>query len=69
MTRFIFIALTCLFSAPTLAQTPLPAELVSTLDAFVTERRAQGKLPRLSLVIVKDGQVFYTKGYGFGNLA
>jgi CubicO group peptidase (beta-lactamase class C family) len=68
MNRFFFIALACLFSATTSAQTPLPAELVSTIDAFVAERMEQGKLPGLSLVIVKDGQVAYTKGYGFANL-
>jgi CubicO group peptidase (beta-lactamase class C family) len=68
MNKLLFTLLIFLFSATTLAQATLPTELVSKVDAFVTERMVLGKLPGLSLVIVKDGQVTYTKGYGFANI-
>lgn len=68
MTRFFFTFLLAVFTATTSAQTMPPTELVSKVDAFVTERMALGKLPGLSLVVVKDGRVLYSKGYGFANI-
>jgi CubicO group peptidase (beta-lactamase class C family) len=50
------------------AQTMSSPELQTMIDDFVAERMEQGKLPGLSLVIVKDGQILYTKGYGFANI-
>jgi CubicO group peptidase (beta-lactamase class C family) len=46
----------------------LPVALSSRIDTFVHERIAAEKLPGLSLVIVKDGQVRYSQGYGLANL-
>lgn len=46
----------------------LPAALLSRIDTFVFDRMAAQKLPGLSLVIVKDGQVRYSQGYGLANL-
>jgi CubicO group peptidase (beta-lactamase class C family) len=68
----IFISLIFTVIGVTIAQsttpTTLPTALSSSIDSFVQERMVQGKLPGLSLVIVQDGQVAYTKGYGFANV-
>jgi CubicO group peptidase (beta-lactamase class C family) len=48
--------------------TPSPSSLSARIDTFVHERMNAGKLPGLSLVIVKDGEVRISKGYGFANL-
>jgi CubicO group peptidase (beta-lactamase class C family) len=50
------------------AQNMFSPELQAMVDAFVAEHMEQGKLPGVSLVIVQDGQVVYTKGYGFANI-
>ena len=47
---------------------PSRATLIARIDAFVHERRSAGQLPGLALVVVKDGQVFYSQGYGSANL-
>jgi CubicO group peptidase (beta-lactamase class C family) len=48
--------------------TPSPSVLSARIDTFVRERMSAGKLPGLSLVVVKDGGVRISKGYGFANL-
>lgn len=50
---------------------PSPAlseELRQRVDQFVTERMSQGHVPGLSLVVVKDGEPVYVKGYGSENV-
>jgi CubicO group peptidase (beta-lactamase class C family) len=64
----IALALTTIGVSAQTTSTPLPTALSSKIDAFVQERMTMGKLPGLSLAIVKDGQVAYTKGYGLANL-
>jgi CubicO group peptidase (beta-lactamase class C family) len=51
------------------AQTTLPPELARKIDSFITESMSAGKVPGLSLVIVQNGEVVYSKGYGYANLA
>jgi CubicO group peptidase (beta-lactamase class C family) len=48
--------------------TPSPSVLSARIDTFVRERMSAGKLPGLSLVVVKDGEVRISRGYGFANL-
>ena len=48
--------------------TPSQATLITRIDSFVRERMSAGKLPGLSLIVVKDGEVRYSKGYGFATL-
>lgn len=48
-----------LASGPTAAQEPFPG-----LDAYVSKAMADWKVPGLSLAIVRDDSVLYTKGYG-----
>jgi CubicO group peptidase (beta-lactamase class C family) len=55
---------------PPSPETPpaLSGELRQRLDQFVTERMLRGHVPGLSLVVVKDGEPVYVKGYGSENL-
>lgn len=55
----------CTFGA---RATPSPSAVSARIDAFVRERLSAGKLPGLSLVVVKDGAVRISRGYGFANL-
>jgi CubicO group peptidase (beta-lactamase class C family) len=66
----IIVALTAIgfISAQNNSASVLPTALSSRIDTFVNERMAAEKLPGLSLVIVKDGQVRYSQGYGLANL-
>jgi len=45
-----------------------PAELARFLDPIVREGMRSLKVPGATLAVVKDGRLFYTKGYGFANL-
>ena len=62
---FSTVLTACTFGGKT---TPSPAILSARIDTFVRERMGAGKLPGLSLVIVKDGEVRISRGYGFANL-
>ncbi len=44
-------------------------ELFHQIDQFVLDRLSEGKLPGLSLAIVKDNKVIYTRGYGFSDVS
>ncbi len=39
--------------------------LFREIDQFILDRMSEGRLPGLSLAIVKDGEVIYARGYGF----
>ena len=41
----------------------------NTLDNFVIEKISNGKIPSLSLAVLKDGKVIYSRGYGFRNIS
>ena len=45
-----------------------PQELESFLDAIFTEQMEKQHIPGAAFVFVKDGRVFFSKGYGFANL-
>lgn len=66
----IILALTAIgfISAQNNNPSVLPATLSSHIDKFIQERITAQKLPGLSLVIVKDGQVRYSNGYGLANI-
>lgn len=46
-----------------------PAELEAFLDGFFSSAMKQYHVPGLVFVMVKDGQVFLSKGYGYADLA
>lgn len=46
-----------------------PAELEAFLDGFFVSAMEQYRVPGLVFVMVKDGRVFLTKGYGYADLA
>ena len=41
----------------------------NTLDRFIIEKMSNGKIPGLSLAILKDGEIIYSRGYGFKNIS
>lgn len=43
------------------------AAKLGDLDQFITARMQEWKVPGLSIAVVKNGQVIYTKGYGLRN--
>ncbi len=46
-----------------------PAELEAFLDGFMASAMDRYHVPGLVFVMVKDGQVFLSKGYGYANIA
>jgi len=45
-----------------------PHELEAFLDAFFTEKMEEMHIPGAAFVMVKDGDIFLMKGYGYANL-
>ena len=45
------------------------AELASFVDTLITAQMAQENIPGAVFLLVKDGRVFYQRGYGFANVA
>ena len=45
-----------------------PRELEKFLDAILTEQMEKQHIPGAAFIFVKDGKVFFSKGYGFANL-
>jgi CubicO group peptidase (beta-lactamase class C family) len=45
-----------------------PEELVTLLDDFFSEQMAVSHLPGAVFVLVKDGEIFLAKGYGYADL-
>ena len=45
-----------------------PKELEAFIDKIVTEEMERQHIPGAEFVFVKDGKVFFSKGYGFANL-
>jgi len=46
-----------------------PKELEQFLDNFMAEHLEKERIPGAAFVMVKDGKIFFKKGYGFANLA
>ena len=45
-----------------------PAELAAFMDAYLTEQMANHHIPSVAITFVKDGDVFFSKGYGYADL-
>ncbi len=45
-----------------------PAELDAFMDGFMTAEMNAAHIPGAVVVVVKDGQVFFSKGYGYADL-
>lgn len=45
-----------------------PQELEAFLDAFFTSQMKELHIPGAVFILVKDGEVFFAKGYGYANL-
>ncbi len=56
-------------NAPSQAQGPTdPAEMEAFLDDFFAKSMEEHHVPGAAVSVVKDGQLFFTKGYGFADL-
>ncbi len=44
-------------------------EFASFVDGFFEQALAAGEIPGASIAVVKEGEVFFSKGYGYANLA
>ena len=54
---------------PPTSRTTVPDQPVNTkVDSFVQAELTRQRIPGLALVVLKDGKVIYTKGYGYANL-
>lgn len=71
--RAFFALLLALSAHPTAAATLVapdtPQTLADVLDPIFAQQMAERHIPGAAFVMVKDGQVFFTKGYGTANLA
>jgi CubicO group peptidase (beta-lactamase class C family) len=45
-----------------------PKELEAFLDPIFAERMEKLHIPGAAITVVKDGKIFFTKGYGYANL-
>lgn len=45
-----------------------PLELEAFLDGYLAEQMAALHIPGVTFVLVKDGELFFAKGYGYANL-
>lgn len=66
MKKFICLVLFCTTVCYGFAQ--LPPFLKDSLDAYVAQGMGNWDVPGLSVVVVKNGQVVWMKGYGVRNI-
>ena len=45
-----------------------PAEMEAFFDAYLTEQMETYHIPGMVISVVKDGQVFFSKGYGYADM-
>ncbi|MHA6261366.1 serine hydrolase domain-containing protein [Sporosarcina sp. CAU 1771] len=78
----VFVKITLLFIAATMLMIPIMGngvvkaqeinELTETeekqIEKIITENMSKGKIPGLSITIVKEDQTVYQKGFGYSNL-
>ena len=58
-----------LSTAPTLAPSPTdPAELEAFLDELMAKDMEERHIPGAAIAVVKDGHLFFTKGYGYADI-
>jgi len=70
----IIISLSAVFPYPAQAQeaksfgSTNPKELEAFLDPIFAEQMEKLHIPGAAIAVVKDGKIFFTKGYGYANL-
>jgi CubicO group peptidase (beta-lactamase class C family) len=45
-----------------------PQEVEAFFDAFMAEKMAERHIPGAAIVVVKDGETLFSKGYGYADL-
>lgn len=63
------VAVPLLLVAPALAQWPKPPTALADIEKEVEAARLKYKIPGLSLAIVQEGKIIYTKGFGLRDVA
>ncbi len=61
-------AATAIVPSPQTAVLSDPAELEAFMDAYLGEQMAAHHIPGAVITVVKDGDVFFSKGYGYADL-
>ena len=64
----VILGLSFLILPTVSAQTPAFAKQAKELDKYIEKAMEDWKVPALGLAIVKNGEVLYTKGYGYRNV-
>jgi CubicO group peptidase (beta-lactamase class C family) len=67
----LILILNILFNNPVLAMnaaTPAAEKLAEFTDNFFREKLARHNVPGVAIVIVKDGKIIFSKGYGYANI-
>lgn len=64
MVKSVFTVLVFLLCNKAFAQNDNTPALLTRIDSVVNATMAAHKMPAISLGVVKDGQIFYLKGYG-----
>lgn len=72
-TMILIMGLLLSFTIPATAQTPVagpsdPIELSAFLDGVMSSSMNSNHVPGAVVVVVKDGEVFFAKGYGYADL-
>ncbi|HMB89346.1 MAG TPA: serine hydrolase domain-containing protein [Rhodothermales bacterium] len=65
--RLLAFCLTFSLTAPASAQT-LPDAKIQAIEEMLTQKMAKDQIPGLSIAIVMEGQVVWSKGYGLADL-
>jgi CubicO group peptidase (beta-lactamase class C family) len=63
-----FSAVAPALAAPRLAGPTDPAELETFIDGLMAAQMEQNNVPGAAISVVKDGQVFFAKGYGYADV-
>ncbi|HSD13032.1 MAG TPA: serine hydrolase domain-containing protein [Flavobacterium sp.] len=65
--KFFLILILSIFSINCLAQ-PSSSKLKRSVDSLINSEMQKQRIPGISVVVLRDGNVEYLKGYGFSNI-
>ena len=66
--RLLFVLLVPLFAFGQKKSDPALAKKIQEFDTYVIKSQKEWEVPGLSIALVKDGQIIFTKGYGVREL-
>jgi CubicO group peptidase (beta-lactamase class C family) len=66
----LIVSLSLMMPGLALAQGPTdPAEMEAFFDGEIQPKMDEQHIPGVTLVVVKDGEILFTKGYGYADVA